>query len=147
MYQLRQMIDGGTEALLNHLWMSQIRSFDDISPHLRFAAAEPEVAQRLSSALDRHQTGFEQLVERFLQGNGIPSLPHFEEARPHFSGVVDLGEIEEAAFRPRIFCWALTGSPTIDVGAPGIRVCSFLLFSLLIIAKILTIDFSLWRGR
>jgi len=121
--QLCKLVEGGTEALLNHLWSSQIKSYEDIRTHLRFSDLSPPVARELSLSLTRHSIGFEQLLANFLQGKGIPSIAHFEQAKPHFSTAVDLNGIDNQNFRPRMFCWAITGSPTIDVGSPGILVC------------------------
>jgi len=124
--QLRELVHGGTEALLNHLWTSEITSFTNISNLLSFSDTTPATI-RLDFALKQVNRDYtiQYLFLRFLQGTGIPSNPHFEDATHHFSGHVDLSHIDKKSFRPRIFCWALTGSPALDFGSSGLHVRVF----------------------
>jgi len=64
------------------------------------------------------------LFEHFLQGIGIPSKSHFEDTQQHFTGYIDLSGIDKELFHLWVFCWALTGSPAVDFGSSGLRVCT-----------------------
>lgn len=53
---------------------------------------------------------FSSLVTKFLQGSGIPCPNLFEDAKQHFSPIINIGNINKPSFRPRMFCWAMSGS-------------------------------------
>lgn len=109
------------------VWTSHIKSFDDIEPQLRFTS---QAALNLpSAALFSYNVNgsvtFKHLIDAFLKGSGIPCPTLFANARNHFNAsMLDLSEakLEETSFRPRIFCWAATGSPSIEINGPGISV-------------------------
>jgi hypothetical protein len=54
------------------------------------------------------------LITNFLQGSGIPCPTLFAEVQDGFSSLVSLDKIDTKSFRPRMFLWAATGSPTVD---------------------------------
>ena len=120
-------MEGGTSALLNNLFTSQLQSYSDIAPHLRFIPPTAPVSAQVASSLIRYgaNTMFKSLFTAFLSTTGIPSKPHFDAVRDHFSGAVDLHSIDKGAFRPQLLCWAATGSPSMDIGSCGIAVCGF----------------------
>lgn len=120
-------MEGGSESFLNMAWSSHIKSFEDIEPQLRFTsqAALDLPTTALSSYDSNGNVTFKHLVDAFLKGSGIPCPGLFTEALNHFnSSMLDLSpvRVEEPSFRPRIFCWAATGSPSIEINGPGISV-------------------------
>ncbi|KAJ3503361.1 hypothetical protein NLJ89_g8472 [Agrocybe chaxingu] len=120
--KIKTMMEGGSEALLNFAWSSQIKSFEDLEQHLRFSPLLPPVALELQNTLSRHDQSFEQLLQEFLKSSGVPCPTLFESAKIHFSPLVDLSRTEEPSFRCRMFAWAVTGSPSIDVTSQGLSV-------------------------
>jgi len=111
--------------LLNQLWTSQIKSPSDVLSYLHISDIPDELDDWLKHINREYTSNY--LFERFLQGTGIPSKLHFEDAQQHFTGYVDLSAIDKESFRPRVFCWALTGSPAVDFGSSGLRVRTELL--------------------
>ncbi|KAJ3496500.1 hypothetical protein NLJ89_g10477 [Agrocybe chaxingu] len=97
--KIKSEMDGGSEALLNFAWSSQIKSFEDLEPHLRFSAPLPPLALELQTILSPHGQSFTQLLHGFLKGSGVPCPTLFEAAKVHFSPVVDLSRIGEPNFR------------------------------------------------
>lgn len=110
------------------VWTSHIKSFDDIAPHLHFPLPSQNVLSQLAAALSSHENiAFEELLHNFLKGTSVPCPKLFESARNHFASIVDLSKIDDAGFRPHIFYWAATGSPSIEINGPGVSVSSFIL--------------------
>ena len=145
------MIEGGSEALLNMVWTGQIKSFDDLTTHLRFVPPLAAVTAVVTAALSTHNLpSFQSLFEEFVKGSGIPFPDKFVEAKAHFSPLVDLTDIDEDSFRPRYFTWAATGGPSLDITGDGIQVCEqtsqfYAIPSLIPQIHLLTyIDYSLW---
>ncbi len=62
------------------------------------------------------------LIKSFLQGSGIPCREHFDAVKETFSPLIDLSQIEDCSFRPRIFVWAITGCPHVDPASEPIVV-------------------------
>ncbi|CAA7258598.1 unnamed protein product [Cyclocybe aegerita] len=120
--KIKTLMEGGSEALLNFAWSSQIKSFKDLEQHLRISHPFPSVALELQHALSRHGQSFEQLLHNFLKGSGVPCPALFESAKIHFSPIVDLSRIDELSFRSRMFAWAVTGSPSVDVTSQGLSI-------------------------
>lgn len=101
------------------VYTSQISGFEDLEQHLDFAAAALLIAP-LNNTLqslefDDPPQHFRDLVCRFLKGTGIPCPQKFNEAKAHFSGIADLNRINQAGFRAHILCWAVSGSPFLDI--------------------------------
>ncbi|KAF8164427.1 hypothetical protein BJ912DRAFT_863835, partial [Pholiota molesta] len=120
---VKTLIEGGSESFLNMVWTSHIKSFEDIAPHLRFPSCSRHVLLQLSVALSSHgDVTFEKLLYKFLEGTGIPCPKLFENARNHFTSIVDLSKIDDAGFRSRVFYWAATGSPSIEINGSGISI-------------------------
>jgi hypothetical protein len=110
------------------VWTSHIKSFDDIAPHLRFLLCSQNILSQLAAALSSYENvTFEELFHRFLKGTGVPCPKLFENARNHFTSIIDLSKIDDLGFRPRIFYWAATGSPSIEINGPGVSVSAFIL--------------------
>jgi hypothetical protein len=66
------------------------------------------------------------LITSFLQGSGIPCREQFDAVREGFSPLIDLSQIDDSAFRPKVFVWAVTGCPHIDPASDPIIVSAFL---------------------
>lgn len=113
------------------VYTSQVLGFEDIESHLDFAAVPLVLVASLNNTLqllefDNPPEHFRDIVCRFLQGAGIPCPQKFEQAKAHFSGIADLTRINQAGFRAHILCWAVTGSPSLDITMiDKISVCFF----------------------
>ncbi|KAJ6600311.1 hypothetical protein DFH09DRAFT_1302798 [Mycena vulgaris] len=107
---------GGTEFFLAHAWTSHITDFNSIDPHISVMVPSNTRCTPHFGVLptDLDAQG---LFIRFLQGSGNPcSEDRLEGAKPHFSVDVieELANIDKPFFRPKLFCWAATGSPFLD---------------------------------
>lgn len=122
---------GGSESFLNMVWTSHIKSFEDIESQLRFTSpATLNLPAEVFSSYDSNSPlTFKHLVDVFLKGSGIPCPGLFAEAQHHFNSsllTLPMDKIDHQSFRPRIFCWAATGSPSIEINGPGISVSAYL---------------------
>ena len=124
--------EGGSERLLNLLWTSHISSYANLEPHLRIQAPSDQWRSQLHAALSNNTSSFESLVTDFLNGTDIPCPRLFADAKTHFNRLVEfeLSNIDENSFRPRMFCWAATGSCDREINAGRIQVRSILFQSL-----------------
>lgn len=106
------------------VWTGQIKSFEDLTTHLRFVVPSAPVAAAVTAALSsiHNLPTFQGIFEKFLKGSGIPCPELFMDVKEHFSPLVDLGDIDEDSFRPRTFTWAATGGPSLDITGDGIQV-------------------------
>ncbi|KAJ8502586.1 hypothetical protein ONZ45_g11619 [Pleurotus djamor] len=107
---------GGSEAFLSILWTGHISSFEDLEPHLIVSDTSHSIASSLSTHLPPGSlTSLKALLFRFLSGTGTPCPTLFEAVRHGFDQAIDIASIEETSFRSRLFAWAVTGSPHVDV--------------------------------
>ncbi|KAJ7631607.1 hypothetical protein DFH06DRAFT_1438745 [Mycena polygramma] len=117
--KLARSYPGGTEFYIAHTWTAYISDFASLEPHL--AVSVPSAANlgphfgTTANALDP-----EELFYGFLRRSGNPcTAAAFEDAKPHFHPdvIARLSEVDSVSFRPRMFCWASTGSPFIEPDA------------------------------
>ncbi|KAF9473603.1 hypothetical protein BDN70DRAFT_816990 [Pholiota conissans] len=122
MTKIKTLVEGGSESFLNMIWTSHIKSFEDIRPHIHLSEPSQNVSLQLQEALSLCSgISFEQLLHTFLKGSGIPCPKLFEDALNHFAPVVDCSKIDDdMGFRSRVFYWAATGSPSIEINSLGI---------------------------
>lgn len=119
-------MEGGSEAYLNMVYGSNIKTYDDLAGHIRFKAPAPGVGSLINSALKgQDATSFSEMFETFMRGADIPLPALFESSKPHFSPLIDLSGIDDLNFRARHFTWAATGSPALEVAGEGIVVHAF----------------------
>lgn len=117
--------DGGSESLFSLLWTSHISSYANLKEHLFFVFPSVTLRNQLESALNiLNDTGsdFASLLTDFLKGSGVPCPDLFDDAKVHFSNLVDLSQIHNDGFRARMFCWAVTGSCDREQGASPLTV-------------------------
>ena len=81
--------------MLNQLWTSQIKSPSNVLSYLHI----PDELDDWLKHINREYTS-NYLFEHFLQGIGIPSKSHFEDAQQHFTGYVDLSRIDKESIPP-----------------------------------------------
>lgn len=107
--------------MLSLLWTSHIKSFSDIEQYLRFRPPPNTVLTSNFAGLFPIPS-LEELLIRFLGGAGVVCPGKFSLARSHFSSVIDLSTIDEQAFRSKMFCWAISGTPSIELTSASISV-------------------------
>ena len=115
-FQAVRSVAGGSEAFLTTTWTSYISSFDAFEGHIQFLQA------------CNTTVNFGLHLTNFLKGSGIPCPHLFDEARPYFSPLIDLSKVEDIGFRPRVFCWAATGSPSLTLKSEKFRCISLCCF-------------------
>jgi hypothetical protein len=67
-------------------------------------------------ALGLAAPSFKEIIIAFLEGHGAPCPELLEAAKVHISPLVNLDQVDDVAFRSRMFAWASTGSQAIEVG-------------------------------
>jgi len=139
--------EGGSERLLNLLWTSHISSYANLEPHLRIQPPSTQWQTQLHAALSDYTSSFESLITDFLKGTGIPCPGLFADAKTHFNRLVELelSNIDRDGFRPRMFCWAATGSCDREINAGRIQVISILVGSLLFLMRCALSRYDLLR--
>jgi hypothetical protein len=120
--QVTRDFEGGSEGLLRQAWSSRITSLESLSGCLRIDL--PSIDEIMEFPVAR--IPFASTFRSFLGGVGIPCPALFEEAKAHFSPMLDLARINEPSFRPRMFTWAATGSPYSP--SHTIQVCHYFLY-------------------
>ncbi|KAF7372404.1 hypothetical protein MVEN_00101500 [Mycena venus] len=107
---------GGTEFYIANSWTSHISDYRSLEPLLIISQPDPHdllstFGPPIPMALDA-----EALFTNFLQRVGTPCPALLEAAKPHFDAAVlhELLNINLPSFRPRMFCWATTGSPFLE---------------------------------
>ncbi|KAJ7199940.1 hypothetical protein GGX14DRAFT_572373 [Mycena pura] len=117
--KLARSYPGGTEFYLAHVWTSFISTFQSLKPHLLVTVpTSTKVVQHFGAASSSLNP--EAIFHGFLQRTGIPCpVALLESAKAHFHPDVvgQLCDIYSPAFRPRMLCWASTGSPFLDPDA------------------------------
>ncbi|KAJ7323309.1 hypothetical protein DFH08DRAFT_711904, partial [Mycena albidolilacea] len=106
---------GGTEFYIANSWTSHISDYRSLEPLLIVSQPDP---RELLSTFGRPVPTLdaEVLFTNFLQRVGTPCSALLEAAKPHFDAAVlhELPNINLPSFRPRMFCWATTGSPFLE---------------------------------
>jgi len=112
---LARSYPGGTEFYIANAWTSHISDFSSIEPHLLLTVPSPT---RILSQFGMRATELdpEALFAAFFGRTGVPCPAELENGKQHFNPVVlgELSNVDSIAFRPRMFCWAATGSPFLD---------------------------------
>jgi hypothetical protein len=113
--------EGGSETFFSLIYTSLVSSYDSLEPFLHIF---PAPATLLTGLVDGagHTLDLPAIIVGFLKGSGIPCPHLFDEVQKHFFSAVDLASINSPAFRSRIFCWAASGSPSIQVEGSQIEV-------------------------
>ncbi|KAJ7145453.1 hypothetical protein C8R46DRAFT_1045410 [Mycena filopes] len=111
--KLARSYPGGTEFYLAQAWTSFIADADALDPFLLVTApAQSKLGTHFGTAANHLEP--ETLFTGFLRRIGNPCDPAvFENAKLHFhpDAIAQLPNIDSPSFRPRMFCWAATGSP------------------------------------
>ncbi|KAF8203454.1 hypothetical protein K438DRAFT_1964935 [Mycena galopus ATCC 62051] len=113
--QLAHSYPGGIDFYLSHAWTGQIVDFLSVDRLMVISEPSQEQLVRefgvIATALDAQG-----LFLDFLKGTGTPCPLLLEEGKSHFDAAVidELLNIDLVSFRPRMFCWATTGSPFLD---------------------------------
>lgn len=124
MSQVLKSFSGGVELYLSLIWTSQIKSFNDLSPHIRYRFTPTPLLDQAFSQLGGKDITLQDILSRFLKSSGVPCPKLFDEVKVHFSEVINLEKIDDPSFRPRMFCWAATGCPSIVSDSGDISVCN-----------------------
>jgi hypothetical protein len=124
--QAIKSFQGGSETLLSVLWTSHITSFDSIASSLEVRVFASVPANQRKVVIDGEEVSLEDLFLDFLKGTGVPQQAAFDEARSLglISADIDAAQLENPAFRPRMFHVAATGSDCVQQGE-HVMVCSF----------------------
>ncbi|KAJ6475946.1 hypothetical protein C8R47DRAFT_661854 [Mycena vitilis] len=110
-----QSYPGGTEFFLAHAWTSHITDYHSIEPLLVISRpARPPILRQFGPSAPELDT--EGLFMDFLRRVGNPCPRLLEGGKPFFvpAAIAELPNINKVSFRPRMFCWATTGSPFLE---------------------------------
>ncbi|KAJ6562080.1 hypothetical protein B0H19DRAFT_1068763 [Mycena capillaripes] len=113
--QLARSYPGGVDFYLAHAWTSQIVDFYSVERLL--VISEPDRPSLIRDfGLDAPVLDAEGRFLDFLKRTGNPCPALLEDGKSHFDPAVidELPNIDLPSFRPRMFCWATTGSPFLD---------------------------------
>lgn len=125
--QVPRNFEGGPEAFFALLYSCRITGYLSIAPYLTIHEAQPLFLAAFAAAA--HETlSFRTIFTEFLKGKGIPCPGLFHESRHLMSPIVDLDTVEEEGFRARMWWWAMTGVPSVEVGCitSEVRICGIL---------------------
>jgi hypothetical protein len=89
---------------------------------VRFVPIPTAFAMRLATALGDSNITFTALFWDFLKGKGIPCQAAFDGVEAFFTDAVDMSRVDQDDFRSTSFCWAATGSQTVDIEGDRISV-------------------------
>ena len=112
------------------VWTSQIKRYEDLELRIRYRPPSTSTSAITFASFPTPGTTFRTILSNFLRRSGIPSPTLFSDAQSHFSPLVDLSKIDDPSFRPRMFCWAATGSPSLTTELGNIMVRGSVLFHL-----------------
>jgi hypothetical protein len=101
---------------------SQISSYADLHDRLIISSPAPILQIQLQNALADPLATFSVLLVDFFKGAGIPCKELFDDATIHFNDIIDLDLITDDGFRSKMFCWAATGSSTLEPDGARIEV-------------------------
>jgi hypothetical protein len=124
--QVPKEFEGGSDTFFSLVYTSQVSSYESLEPFLHISP----IPARLSGCFLGRACDLPGILTDFLKGSGIPCPHLFEEAKQHFASNVDLAAIDTPGFRSRILCWAISGSPSIQVDGSPIEVHHCFQFSL-----------------
>ncbi|KAJ7650550.1 hypothetical protein FB45DRAFT_730675, partial [Roridomyces roridus] len=112
---VRSYTGGGSATFISRIWTSLIHDFATIQPYLSiFGLTSRQLSNFADSASSIQGMDLCDLLRKFLQGSGAPCRRLLDQAIPHLSKLIRWEEIDEAAFRPKLFCYAVTGSPHVE---------------------------------
>ncbi|KAF7325543.1 hypothetical protein MKEN_00403700 [Mycena kentingensis (nom. inval.)] len=106
-FSLRDVIyshPGGARGFLNQTLLTIIHDADSLLPRVTIHTQRTLGRGAIPDA--------NVLVQEFLRGSGVPSQAALDAAMPdiHRLAREQLCHVDEASFRPRMFCWVATGS-------------------------------------
>ncbi|KAF8184263.1 hypothetical protein K438DRAFT_1766360 [Mycena galopus ATCC 62051] len=111
--KLARSYPGGTEFFIAHAWTSCITDYQSLEPHLIVTSPSSSAVTlhfgTAATTLDPNT-----ILTSFLRGSGDPCPAGvLEDAKGQFHPDVigQLSQIDLPSFRPRMLCWAATGSP------------------------------------
>ncbi|KAF8057836.1 hypothetical protein FPV67DRAFT_1429869 [Lyophyllum atratum] len=119
--QVPRQFEGGSEAFFSVVWTSHISDFASLSPHLSWGRTPSEFTSALALVTDDNLS-LQSIIGAFFQGSGLPSPTRFAEIKESFSPAIDLTKLDTQGFRPRMFAWAATGSPSLDPASDMISI-------------------------
>ncbi|KAJ7048454.1 hypothetical protein C8F01DRAFT_1280805 [Mycena amicta] len=113
---LGRSFEGGSEVFISLLSTSRITNADSLIPILDVACPDTFRSQLFSLRLltGNNTITFQDIFEAFLHAVGTPCPTHFAEGTGAFHRIVDLSTIDTPAFRAKMLCWVMTGSPFLD---------------------------------
>jgi hypothetical protein len=82
--------EGGSDTFFSLVYTSQITLYDSLEPFLQIWP----VPSSLHSGFQGRASELPNIFVEFLKGSGVPCPAIFEEAKAHFSSVVDLTTID-----------------------------------------------------
>ncbi|KAJ6589567.1 hypothetical protein B0H19DRAFT_922638, partial [Mycena capillaripes] len=112
---LARSYPGGIDFYLAHAWTSQIVDFHSVERLLLIS--EPDRPNLIRNfGMDVPDLDAERLFLDLLKRTGNPCPALLEDGKSHFDPAVidELPNIDLPSFRPRMFCWATTGTPFLD---------------------------------
>jgi hypothetical protein len=121
--QVPKGFEGGPEIFFSLAWTSHISSYGSLSSHLDIRRAPASSEADFAHAVGEPAVSFQEIFVEFLKGSGIPCPNLFADVREHFSTLVNLATIDQPGFRSHMFCWATTGSPSVELRGTPIEVC------------------------
>jgi hypothetical protein len=105
----------------------------DLSLFIRYRTTTAPIFQQAFSRFPVDDTTYtlQGILTKFLKGSGIPCPQLFDQAKVHFSDLVNLEQIDEPSYRSKMFCWAATGCPSLIADSGDITVgCSAMAYAL-----------------
>ncbi|KAK7025316.1 hypothetical protein VNI00_016098 [Paramarasmius palmivorus] len=124
--QLARAFTGGVANFVCRVYSNSISGYSSL--RIRYRKVVSDTNRRaFSDALSAHpfyQTKgtVHELVQDFLEGQGIPCPTQFEAVKTRFSPSINLGDIDTPTFRCRMLCWAATGVPFVLSEGPETEV-------------------------
>lgn len=119
--QVLSRVGDGPEAWFSHVWASRLLSFDSSEHQIRISGPSDTHLTSFNDALRQSQAGNTEdispksLIVDYLKGHGVPCPSLFDEVKHTFSTLVDLEQVDLPAFRVRMFAWAATGAPMVEL--------------------------------
>jgi hypothetical protein len=120
--QVVKGFEGGPETFFSLAWTSHISSYDSLSTRLDFCRAPASSETNFGLAIGETAANFQEIFTDFLKGSGIPCPSLFANVRGYISPLIDLTTIDQPGFRAHMFCWAATGSPSVELSGSPIEV-------------------------
>ncbi|KAG6869900.1 hypothetical protein C0995_016409, partial [Termitomyces sp. Mi166 len=111
--KILQVFEGGPEAFLSMVGISNITSSESLLQYLSIYANESLTFQ-LQNATNNDTLTFHDLIISYLCGQGAPCPSHLEVLKELLNNLIDFSQINNPGFRSRMLLWAVMGSPLLD---------------------------------